>query len=63
MIIRNKVIVSAKYFLNPISPEGEDYFPSIEGFISCRQATFSKQSSICRYDYPQLPQKVQFVPE
>ena len=48
MIIRNKVIVSAKYFLNPISPEGEDYFPSIEGFISCRQTTFSKQSSICR---------------
>lgn len=42
MIIRNKVIVSAKYLLDPISPEGEDYFPSIEGFISCRQATFSK---------------------
>ena len=31
----------AKYFLNPISPEGADYFPSKEGFISCRQATFS----------------------
>ena len=41
MIIRNVVIVSAKYFLNPISPEGEYYFPSIEGFISCRKATFS----------------------
>ena len=40
MIIRNEVKMS-KYFLNPISPEGEDYFPSIEGFISCRQATFS----------------------
>ena len=41
MIIHNEVNVSAKYFLNPISPEGGDYFPSIEGFISCRQATFS----------------------
>ena len=33
--------MSSKYFRNPISPEGVDYFPSIEGFISCRQATFS----------------------
>ena len=41
MIIRNEVIVSAKYFLNPISPKGDRLFPSIEGFISCRQATFS----------------------
>ncbi len=41
MIIRNEVNVSAKYFPNPISPEGADYFPSKEGFISCRQATFS----------------------
>ena len=41
MIIRKEVNVPAKYFLNPISPEGADYFPSKEGFISCRQATFS----------------------
>ena len=41
MIIRNEVLMSAKYFLNPISPEGADYFPSIEGFIFCRKATFS----------------------
>ena len=41
MIIRNEVIVSAKYFLNPISPKRDRLFPSIEGFISCRQATFS----------------------
>ena len=40
-IILNEVNMSAKYFLNPISPEGADYFPSIEGFISCRKATFS----------------------
>ena len=40
MIIRKEVNVPAKYFLNPISPEGADYFPSKEGFISCRQATF-----------------------
>ena len=41
MIIRKEVNLPAKYFLNPISPEGADYFPSKEGFISCRQATFS----------------------
>ena len=42
MIISNEVNVSAKYFINPISPEGTDYFPSIEGFISCRQATLER---------------------
>ncbi len=41
MIICNEMIMSAKYFLNPISPEREGYFPSIEGSISCRQAPFS----------------------
>ena len=40
MIIRNEANVSAKYFRNLFSPEGADYFPSIEGFVSCRQATF-----------------------
>ena len=42
MIISNEVNVLAKYFINPISPEGTDYFPSIEGFISCRQATLER---------------------
>ena len=41
MIIRKEVNVSAKYFPNPIFPDGADYFPSIEGGISFRQATFS----------------------
>ena len=49
MIICNEVNESAKYFLNPISPAGADYFPSIEGFISCRQATFSNNRlQFCR---------------
>ena len=45
MIIRNEVNVSAKYFPNAIFPDGADYFPSVEGGISFRQATF--QSITC----------------
>ena len=40
MIIRNEMIVSAKYLLNPISPRRGRLFPLDRELISCRQATF-----------------------
>ena len=39
MINRNEVKMS-KISLTLFPPKGTDYFPSTEGFISCRQATF-----------------------
>ena len=41
MIIRNKVIMSAKYFLNPISPEGDRLFPLDRGLYFLPPGNFS----------------------
>ena len=44
MVILNKMIKSAKYFLNPISPEGDRLFPINRGLYFLPSGNFFKQS-------------------
>ncbi len=47
MIILNEVIMSAKYILNPISPERGQTIPPDRGLYFLPSGNFFKQSPIC----------------
>ncbi len=46
MTIRNEVIMAAKYFLNPISPEGGTLFPLARGlyFLPSGKLSYSRSA-------------------